>query len=351
MALDYNHQDMTVHADVEDFDRSSGSIFERILFNNRLVFLLICLAVTIFLGSQALNVRINADYNDTIPTHQPFIKNYLQHYAELQSESNAVQIAVTANQGTIINPHYLQVLQEINDAVYVLPGVDQPFMTSLWTPNTRWIAVTPVGFEGGPVIDGGTYDGSPQQLQLVRQNILRTGRIGNLVSDNFQSSMINVPLLATDYTTGKPLDYGAFARKLNAIRTHFDSQGVTLHITGFAMIVGDMINGIDKVLTFFGVSLVIATLFLYWYTRCVRSTLLVVLASLTAVIWQMGILSLVGYGLTPYSVLVPFLVFAIGMSHGAQKMNGVMRTLAGVPIHSSLHATPSGGYSWRASRH
>ena len=66
---------------------------------------------------------------------------------------------------------------------------------------------------------------------------------------------------------------------------------------------------------------------LFWYTRCIRSTALVVTASLTAVVWQMGLLTLLGLALTPYSVLVPFLVFAIGMSHGAQKMNGVMQDI------------------------
>jgi len=326
MALDYNNQDMTAHADITDFDKSSGSFFERMLFNNRVVFLLVCFAITVFLGIRALDVRVNADYNNTIPTHQPFIRNYLQHYDELQSQANAIQIAVTANHGTIIDPPYLDVLQHINDEIYLLPGVDQPFMTSLWTPNTRWVAVTPQGFNGGPVIDG-NYDGSAQQLEVVRQNILKTGRIGSLVSDDFRSSMINVPLVEIDYQTHKPLDYGDFARKLNLLRAVYDKQGVTLHITGFAMIVGDMINGIDKILTFFGISLVIAACFLFWYTRCLRSTVLVVLASLTAVIWQMGLLSLLGYGLTPYSVLVPFLVFAIGMSHGAQKMNGVMQDI------------------------
>jgi predicted RND superfamily exporter protein len=326
MALDYNNQDMTIYADINDFDKSSGSFFERILFNNRLAFLLICLAITGFLAINAFNVRVNADFNDTIPTHQPFIRNYLLHYDELQAQANAVQIAVTANHGTIIDPHYLEVLQHINDDIYLLPGVDQPFMTSLWTSNTRWVAVTPDGLDGGPVING-TYDGSAQQLELVRQNILKTGGVGSLVSDNFQSSMINVPLVETNYLTEKPLDYGDFARKLNDLRDRYDQQGVTLHITGFAMIVGDMINGVDKILTFFAISLVIAALFLFWYTRCVRSTFLVVLASLTAVTWQMGLLSLLGFSLTPYSVLVPFLVFAIGMSHGAQKMNGVMQDI------------------------
>jgi predicted RND superfamily exporter protein len=53
----------------------------------------------------------------------------------------------------------------------------------------------------------------------------------------------------------------------------------------------------------------------------------VVLCSLVAVVWLLGLLPLLGYELDPYSVLVPFLVFAIGMSHGAQKMNGIMQDI------------------------
>ena len=173
----------------------------------------------------------------------------------------------------------------------------------------------------------GDYDGSPQQLAIVQSNIFKTGKVGTLVSPNFTSSMIYVPLLEFNNLTGKPLNYGDLARRLNDLRTKYAAQGVTLHIIGFAMVVGDMINAIDEVLVFFGISIVIATCFLFWYTRCVRSTLLVVFASLTAVIWQMGFLKLLGFDLTPYSVLVPFLVFAIGMSHGAQKMNGVMQDI------------------------
>jgi hypothetical protein len=78
---------------------------------------------------------------------------------------------------------------------------------------------------------------------------------------------------------------------------------------------------------FFAGAIAICTAVLYWYTRCLRSTLLVVLCSLIAVVWQLGLLPTLGYELDPYSVLVPFLVFAIGMSHGAQKMNGIMQDI------------------------
>jgi hypothetical protein len=78
---------------------------------------------------------------------------------------------------------------------------------------------------------------------------------------------------------------------------------------------------------YFLVAAVTATLFILFYTRCWRSTLLVTGCSIVAVIWQMGLMQAFGFVLDPYSILVPFLIFAIGVSHGAQKMNGVMQDI------------------------
>jgi predicted RND superfamily exporter protein len=330
-----------VIAEIADFDRNSGSRAERLLFNNRLVILLSCLFLTLFLGFQATKTTLNASYDSMLPIHHPFIVNYFKHYDDLQSQENAIRIAVSADHGTIIDAHYLSVLQHISDEVYLLPGVNRPYMTSLWTSNTRWVAVTPDGLSSGPVIFD-QFSGSKSDLALVQKNIGETGQIGQLVSPDFTSSMIYVPLLEHNNLTGKPLDYGDLARRLNAIRDKYASQGVTLHIVGFAMIVGDMINGLDRILFFFGVSILLATAVLYWYTRCIRSTALVVTASLVAVVWQLGLLPMLGFDLTPYSILVPFLIFAIGMSHGAQKMNGVMQD-----IGRGTHPLISARYTFR----
>jgi len=54
---------------------------------------------------------------------------------------------------------------------------------------------------------------------------------------------------------------------------------------------------------------------------------MVIACTLVAVAWQLGILSMLGYELDPFSILVPFLVFAIGVSHGAQKLNGVLQDI------------------------
>ena len=68
------------------------------------------------------------------------------------------------------------------------------------------------------------------------------GRIGQLVSNDFTSSMIYVPLLQHDGLTGKRLDYGQLASELNGLRKEYAQQSVTLHIIGFGVVVGDMIS-------------------------------------------------------------------------------------------------------------
>src|SRR5690606_552261 len=47
----------------------------------------------------------------------------------------------------------------------------------------------------------------------------------------------------------------------------------------------------------------------------------VTVCSVIAVVWQLGIVSLMGFTIDPYSMLVPFLVFAIAVSHGVQIVN------------------------------
>ncbi|MDD0809226.1 MMPL family transporter [Curvibacter sp. RS43] len=309
-----------------DFDARSGSAMERLLFNHRLWVVLLCALATLVLGWQATRLQLNASFDKTIPESHPYVQNYLRHQGELSGLGNAVRIVVANERGnSLYDPAYLETLRQISDEVFLIPGVARTQMKSLWTPSTRWVGVTEDGLEGGPVIPDG-YDGSPASLQQLAANIARSGEQGQVVALDGQSTALYVPLLERD-PEGRRLDYTALSERLEALRSQYEGRGVTLHITGFAKIVGDLIAGVRVVLVFFALAVVIAAGMVYGFTRCVRSTALVVLASLVAVVWQLGLLPTLGYALDPYSILVPFLVFAIGMSHGAQKMNGIMQDI------------------------
>ncbi len=306
----------------EDFDPNSGSRLERAVFNHRILVLLLCMLATILFGVSALRLKLNASFEKTIPAHHPYIVNFLENRKDMAGLGNAIRIAVEARQGNIYEPRYLEQLRELNDEVLLLPGVDRPFMKSIWTANTRWTAVTQEGLDGGQVIPP-RFDSSPGKLEELRLNVQRSGEIGQLVAADGRSTIIHVPLLPKD----KALDYAQLSERLEQLRAKYRSDVVELHITGFAKVAGDLIDGLREVLGFFVIALLISAAMVYLYNRDVRSTLLVVLTSLTGVLWQLGLLPLLGYSLDPYSMLIPFLVFAIGMSHGAQKMNGILQDI------------------------
>ena len=330
-----------VVARLEDFDTASGSVVERAFFNHRVWVMAVCLLLTLLLGWQAARLRLNASFEKTIPTAHAYIVNYFANKANLAGQTNAMRIAVETTGTSIFDKAYLETLQKLSDEIFLLPGVDRPFMKSLWTSNTRWVAVTEDGLDGNTVM-GDSYDGSPAALAEVRTNVERSGEIGQLVAGDFKSSVIFVPLLDKNPKTGEALDYGELSHQVEVLRAKYQSDGIRIHVTGFAKVVGDLIEGLQQVLMFFGLALAICAAVLFGYTRCSRSTALVVACSVIAVVWQFGLLALLHYELDPYSVLVPFLVFAIGMSHGAQKMNGIMQD-----IGRGTHRVVAARYTFR----
>ncbi len=328
ISRDTDQSSMQVIAKREDFDSQSGNVLERLIFNNRLLLVMACAVITVFLGYHASRLDINASFEGMMPQSQPFIINAKTHSKSLRSLGNSVRIVVeNTSGGDIYNEDYIQVLQEINDKVFLLPGVDRAFMKSLWMPVVRWTEITDEGYRGGAVMPE-TYDASQESIDLLKFNIQRAGIIGSIVSNDQHSSMLFVPLMEKSGVTGEPLDYKAFHDSMTEIREDFEPRGVKIHIIGFAQLGGDLINGLMQVVTYFFYATLICAALIFTYNRCARSTVLVLACSIVAVAWQLGLMKLLGFVLDPYSVLVPFLIFAIGVSHGAQKMNGIMQDIA-----------------------
>ncbi|MGQ7958566.1 efflux RND transporter permease subunit [Pseudomonas sp. SP16.1] len=334
---------MPVIESLDDFDPRTGNLLERAVFNNRLAFVVLMTLVTLVLGYMAVTrLEMRPSFEKMIPQSQPYIQNFLENRASLRGLGNSVRVVVENTEGDIFDPEYLDVLKQVNDQLFLTAGVDRAWMKSLWAPSVRWTEVTEEGFQGGPVMPD-SYRGTPEDIEALRQNINRAGIVGSLVASDFKSSMLIVPLLDRDTATGKGIDYHQFSRVLEEqLRDRFEFAGDSaarkageegggkykIRVIGFAKLVGDLVDGLIQVMMFFAVAVVSAFFIILLYTRCIRSTLLVILCSLVAVVWQLGIVAWLGYAIDPYSVLVPFLVFAIGVSHASQKMNGIMQDIA-----------------------
>ena len=319
---------------LEQFDPESGSLLERAVFNNRRLVMLACAVVTVLLALlAATKLTLGASFDKMIPRSHPFIQNYLENRVELRGLGNALRIVVENPKGDIYDPAYQATLRKIHDEIFLTPGVDRAWVKSLWAPGVRWTEVTEEGFRGGPVMPD-NYDGSATATEQLRANIARSGIVGSLVGNDFKSSMLVVPLLDAEAGKGgkadaaQRIDYRELSQAIEKIRTRVEADGsVRMHVIGFAKLVGDLIDGLLQVSLYFALAALIAAAIIWLYTRCLRSTALVMACSLVAVVWLLGLIAAFGFELDPYSILVPFLVFAIGVSHGAQKMNGIMQDI------------------------
>ncbi|SDW97558.1 efflux RND transporter permease subunit [Marinobacter mobilis] len=297
------------------------TFFERLIFRNRPLVLLFFLVVSIFLGYKALSLRPDASFNRMIPTGHEYVQNYLRWEEMLAPQSNVLRVIVENESGYVFNAEYMETLREVTDAIFYLPGVDRGNLKSLWTPNALWTEVTNEGLRGGRIIPDG-YDGSEQSLEQVRINSQRANMIGTFVANDMTSTIIRVPLTDVNPDTGEPLDYGQFTQLFEEqIRDRFNDQGVTIRVVGFAQIIGDLIAASADIALFFAVTVVLISVLLLLYCRCWRSTAVTVFTCILTVICQLGLLTYLDFGLDPYSILVPFLIFAIGISHAVQNIN------------------------------
>ena len=292
---------------------------EEIIFKHRHVTVALFALTTLVLGFYAAKTHVDASFNKQLPSDHEYIQNF-KKYQEQFGGANRVVIALMAKQGDIFTPEFFQTLKAVTNETYYLPGVDRSQVTSIYTPNVRYMEVVEDGLQGGNVIPA-DFSPTREGLERVRQNIIKSGRVGMLVSNDFTGAVIIAQLLEIDPQTGRRLVYAQVADALEtSIRQKYQSDRVSVHIIGFAKVIGDITDGARGVLLFFGVAIVISAFLLFYFSQSVILTILPLITSACAVVWQLGLLYLFGFGIDPLSILVPFLVFAIALSHATQML-------------------------------
>lgn len=291
------------------------------IFKKRNAMVAIFGAITLVMLWFASNTMVDAGFNKNLPPNHEYIQTFLKHQENFGG-ANRVIIALTLEEGTIFSKEYFELLRKVTDEVYFVPGVNRSQVTSIWTPNTRFIEIVEDGFVGGNVVPA-EFMGSDEDLIKVRENIIKSGKLGLLVAEDYTSASVAVQLQEIDPQTGAKLDYIEVANYLEEkIRKPFEEEGksigLTINIIGFAKVIGDVADGVGNVLLFFAISFLISGAFVFFYSQSLKLTVLPLVTSITAVIWQLGLLRMLGFGIDPMSILVPFLVFAIGVSHGVQ---------------------------------
>ena len=302
---------------------------EAFLFRYRGLALALLFVFTAIMAVFASRLHMEAGFEKQIPIGHEYVATF-QKYRQDLPNANRLTVVVKARKGTIWTKEALTRLYEVTQAVTFLPNVDRLGVKSLWTPNSFVNEITEDGFRAEPIIPGTiTVDAlTPKIINSIQTSTSQAGYIGMLVSRDQTAAMVTAELNEVG-ADGRKIDYISYNKLIESrIRQKFEDKDFEIEIIGFAKQIGDIAEGGKSVVRFFGLALLLTLGAVYWYCHSWRFTVLPVACSLTSLIWQFGTLNLMGYGLDPLAVLVPFLVFAIGVSHGVQQINFIVRGLA-----------------------
>ena len=359
---------------------------EPLIFSRRRLTLAVLAMITIFLGWQATHLRLDTGFDKQLPLGHPYIGVYKQYQKEFGG-ANVTLVALKQKSGDIYTEPFMRTLRALTDAVYFTPGMDRARVSSIFTPDVRYLEVVEGGFAGGNVVPA-DFRPTPESLKKVRGNVEKAGIVGRLVANDHSAAMVFSELLESDPVTLQKLDYLQTAARLEEVRHRFlstqvyelrlkadigelkagtvigkrysDPRGlrfalervplemgesaagregtgvrgyqlqvvaaanpdynpeVDIHIIGFAKAVGDIADSAIEVFSFFGLTVVLVWLLLWRYCGSPKVALLPLACGVLAVIWELGLLHMVGLALDPFAVLMPFIVLAISTSHGIQ---------------------------------
>jgi predicted RND superfamily exporter protein len=229
--------------------------------------------------------------------------------------------------GDMFNQPFFQTMENITRDAKTIDSVDAARVSSIFTPNVRFVEVVEDGFAGGnvipqtftPNVEG--FKATPEQFATIKANIEKASIVGRLVAKDFSGAMVWVDLVPEDPARGVKVDYNKIAGQLEDIRHKYENEHTTVAIIGFAKMVGDISDGAKSVIAFFFVTILFTWLLLFAYSLSWKLASLTVACALVAVVWMLGALHLLGFGIDPMNMLTPFLIFAIAVSHGEQMIN------------------------------
>ena len=297
-------------------------ILERAVFRHRLFAIISFALITCFLLFKATQIQLDASFNKNIPLNHDYMKVYTKHEKQFGG-ANSILISVCDADGDIFNEEFFTQLKAVHDQLYFIPGVNRPLVNSIFAPSARFVEVVEDGFAGGPIIPA-NFTADKRGLAVVKENIEKAKVVGRMIASDYSCAMVTAQLLETDPQTQEKLDTLAFAEKLETqVREPLSTDKVSIHIIGFAKMAGDVAEGAKGVLLFFAIAIAFTFVMVWLFCHSLKLTILPIACSIIAVVWQLGLLSSLGFGLDPMSILVPFLVFAICVSHGVQMINDI----------------------------
>ncbi|MFH1045905.1 MAG: MMPL family transporter, partial [Candidatus Omnitrophota bacterium] len=261
----------------------------------------------LLLTLKQLSFRTNL--GDFIPQQHPFIQ-VQNKLTQIFGGLNQVSIAIQVKDGTIFNTPTLTKVYNITRELYLTDGINPGRVVSLSARKIKHIQANEEGFNSERLMPEPPR--TQDEIEQLRQRIMRNPLVyGPLVSKDCKSTLIQADFEST--VSSREIFKG-----LRALVNSEEDSGHTFYLAGRPILEGWLDYYLPRMGGIFLLMFVVMAGILYVAFRSKRGVVLPLLASLMAAVWGLALMAICGYQLSPTTILVPFLVLALGISHSVQ---------------------------------
>ena len=283
--------------------------FSHSLIKYRYGFFFLCLIITAFFIYQLKDISFNTNLGDFYPLKHPYLKVQNQ-LNEIFGGLNQVAIAIEVKDGTILNPVTLKKVWEITRKLYLTRGINTGRVMSLSARKVKHVEANEEGFNTFRLMHDPPRTG--EEIRLLRERIVVNPLVyGPMVSRDFKATLIQA-----DFESS--VSSREIFKLLQQIEGNYKDENHAIYIAGQPVLQGWLDFYLPRMSWLFGLAILAMGLVLYNVFKSKRGVLVPIFSSAMATVWGLGITVLFGYKLTPATVLAPFLVFALGVSHNVQ---------------------------------
>lgn len=283
--------------------------FSNALIKYRYVFLSACFVITLFFAYQLKNLSFKTNIDDFYPLKHSYLQ-VQNRLTKIFGGLNQISIAIEVKEGTILNTNTLKRLWNITDDLYLSDGINSGRVLSLSSRKVKNIEPRESGFIVEPLMHDPPV--SQEQINILQQRIIHNPLVyGPMVSRDFKATLIQADFEST--VSSKQI-----FNFLQDIKKRYEDANNRIYISGFPVLQGWLDFYLPQMAHLFIFTILVMAWVLYMAFKSKRGVLLPLSSALMATLWGLGLTALCGYKLTPSTVLAPFLIFALGVSHSVQ---------------------------------
>ncbi len=267
--------------------------------------------ISIFFFQVVKDITFQTNIDDFYPQKHPFV-TVQNKLTRIFGGLNQVSIAISVKEGDILNKDTLDKVIRITNELYLMDGINPGRITSLSARKIKYIQASEDGFSIDRVLREVPAD-ELQMLALRDRIVLSPNVYIRMVSRDFKSTLIQA-----DFQKGVSSKY--IFDKLREIKQNKEDGNTQIFLAGRPILEGWLNTYLPKMLKILLLTLLVVSVVLFLTFRSKRGVFLPLLDSSMATLWGLGMMKLFGFRLDPTTILVPFLILALGISHSIHFM-------------------------------